>query len=636
MANWRSEIGLNLCVGVLWWALLGLAVWIYWPGLDGPALLDDSVNLSPLEIVKTEPKYWRDAIFGNASGPSGRPVAMASFVVGFVLDYGDVRSGKYVNLMLHLLNANVLFWLVYLLVKRIEPHAALYAMLASALWLLNPLLTSTVLYLIQRMASLCTLWIFVGLLIYVKARLTFALRDIRFVIAMLFWILCLIAAVFTKENGALLVPITLLVEVAVLQFRSPYDGDSKIFRRVIQVFSSIAFLIVIGWFILNVEPITASFAFRGFTLGERLLTESRIVWSSVGQYFSPLSTGFGVYHDDIEVSKNLLHPLTTLLAVLGWLLIIAFACYAVVRKKMVFPALGGLVFLVGHSIESTVFPLELYFEHRNYLAGLGLTILFAGILVWLAKNVEINPALLASVAAGYIFSFVPSLARETEIWSDRLLLTMNSVNHHPESVRANLEWARILAERGQFDLALQYTGRAHAAESVPAERKKLLVSLHRMMMHCIANKSLDQTDAGSIAENWLHWHDYRSTMALESLINMGQEGICAKRSMLELSHLFWSIVEQFGFVLFDPRTLANLARMEGNLGNFKIAVNYAKAWVERSPENAKALLMMAYFAGNAGAEQDYQWALAALRGLDERKKLSLGDQDSYKSLIKLP
>jgi len=40
-----SSLWLGLCL----YALVGLALWVYWPGLDGPFLFDDFANLSALD-----------------------------------------------------------------------------------------------------------------------------------------------------------------------------------------------------------------------------------------------------------------------------------------------------------------------------------------------------------------------------------------------------------------------------------------------------------------------------------------------------------------------------------------------------------------------------------------------------------
>lgn len=637
MANWRYKTAQHFCFGILWWCLLATAAWIYAPGLAGPTLLDDSVNLAPLATLKVEPQYWVDATLGNRSGAFGRPVAMATFVAQYVLGYDDVWYGKYLNLILHLLNASILCWLVYLLVAVLEPHsAAMYAVLGSGTWLLSPLLTSTVLYLIQRMASLCTLWILLGMLLYVKARMSFGLRDIRFTAAILCWCLCLLFAVFTKENGVLLAPMTFAVEWCLLQFKSSSEGDSVIFKKMALGFAGLVASLVIGWLALNYRDISNSFAFRGFTLGERLLTEARILWVSVADYFYPFSRRFGVYHDDIIVSRGLMHPASTFFSVVGWLLAIALACMALATRKLVLPALGALLFLLGHSLESTIFPLELYFEHRNYLAASGLVVFFAGLSNALAKRVALHPGWIAASVLFYIACIQVPLAREVGIWSDRTLFAMSAVNRHPESTRANLEWAKVLAENNELELSMQYVSRSYVSERISSEQRELLLKLSRLMMMCTARKPFAPADIKMLEELWPKWHDYRSTVALEVLVNMGREEGCPARNVLQMSDGFWGLMQAGGPAMFDPRALASLARLEGGLEHYDRALAYARSWALRSPAEPKVWIMIAYFAGSSGKEEDYKQAMDKLLSMEEQEKLSLGDRDSVHALIRRP
>ena len=64
---------------------------------------------------------------------------------------------------------------------------------------------------------------------------------------------------------------------------------------------------------------------------------------------------------------------------------IAFALLLVWRWGR-YLAFGIAWFLVGHSIESTVFSLELYFEHRNYFPGVGLFLLAGVLFALVARN----------------------------------------------------------------------------------------------------------------------------------------------------------------------------------------------------------------------------------------------------------
>src|SRR5690606_470084 len=87
----------------------------------------------------------------------------------------DSWGYKYHNLLIHLLNGLLLFWLLQKLLPRLAPQitpetTVAIAGLTVATWLLHPLLMSTVLYAVQRMAQLSALFTLAALLCYVFAR----------------------------------------------------------------------------------------------------------------------------------------------------------------------------------------------------------------------------------------------------------------------------------------------------------------------------------------------------------------------------------------------------------------------------------------------------------------------------------
>lgn len=59
----------EVAAGLLLWGLLVLCAWLYWPGLGGPAMLDDGVNLRVIYSLQESPEYLRDVVLGNSSGP---------------------------------------------------------------------------------------------------------------------------------------------------------------------------------------------------------------------------------------------------------------------------------------------------------------------------------------------------------------------------------------------------------------------------------------------------------------------------------------------------------------------------------------------------------------------------------------
>jgi hypothetical protein len=98
--------------------VLGLTLLVYWAGLSGPLLLDDLPQLNGLiaQGASDTATLIRNYIV-STSGPLGRPVAMASFIGDAVTHGPDIWWWKYNNVMFHLINGLLVFWLTALLVQ---------------------------------------------------------------------------------------------------------------------------------------------------------------------------------------------------------------------------------------------------------------------------------------------------------------------------------------------------------------------------------------------------------------------------------------------------------------------------------------------------------------------------------------
>src|SRR3569833_3591035 len=113
-----------------------------------------------------------------------------------------------------------------------------------------------------------------------------------------------------------------------------------------------------------------AYALRDFTFTERVLTEPRILFSYIHGLLLPDGGRFGLYHDDYPLSQNLISPFSTLLSILSWgiLVLIPLAIRYDVARWLSF---GIIFFLAGLALDSSLLPLELYFEDRYYLPGYG-------------------------------------------------------------------------------------------------------------------------------------------------------------------------------------------------------------------------------------------------------------------------
>lgn len=356
--------------------LLAGILFLYWPGLYGELVVDDLPNLMPLGDLASGAISWQDVIFSNYSGPLGRPLSMLSFVLDLQLGDNAVFQFKRTNLFLHLLCGILIYRFSYLLfVQRGELPAeqcSWWALLVTSIWLTAPLFASTVLYVIQRMTQLATMFCLIGILAYVHGRKMLQ-RNFRvgLIWTLSAYLIAWPAAILSKENGVLL-PL-LLSTVEVFWFGCTPAG--KIRNTLLTLHGFFALVPVVGgalWVVTHWESLQASYSNRSFTLSERILTESRILWDYIRQLLVPDGLRMGVIQDDYLKSTGWTTPSTTWMSIAGWLLLIA-ACVKWRQSKYVHGVAFGVVFyLCGHLLESTVFPLELYFEHRNYLPAIGL------------------------------------------------------------------------------------------------------------------------------------------------------------------------------------------------------------------------------------------------------------------------
>lgn len=453
--------------------VMALAAVLYLPGLNGPWLLDDFYNLGPFLQHATGNAPYRDIIFSNPSGPLGRSVAMASFAANHALGLFDTAALKATNLALHLVNGLLLFALLHALFTRRPPTTrlapALLAAILAGWWLLLPLHISTVLYIVQRMTELATLFSLATALAFVHGRIALPAhpgRALALIGASLF--LCFPLALFAKESAATILASLVLIELFFFQT-----------RPVRPVLTLLALILLASFVVLALAPpdrLANAYLGREFSLAERLLSQPRALWSYAHSLFLPGGGSVGVFHDDFLPSRSLTLPATTLPALLGLIGLVGLALRQADSSRWWPVAFGLAFFLAGHLIESTFISLELYFEHRNYLpsAGLLLAVAVIALNAWPARL-----SLLAVVAGLYLALIATTTAQRTFIWGNEALLLETSVINHPHSVGAVTNLGEYLFERDPAH-ALQTV--AKAAEAAPASSDVL--SLQLLSMYC--------------------------------------------------------------------------------------------------------------------------------------------------------
>ncbi len=451
----RAPKGTVLAGAILAGLALGVAG-IYLPGLHSALLLDDYQNLQSLDALG-ESAGWGDLLayaMTDVSGPLGRPVSLLTFAVQHGAWPDNPAAFKAANLSLHLATGGLLFVFFILageLAGLTRKGALAAALGASALWLLAPLHVSTVLYTVQRMTILSAFFSVASMVAWLHGRAMLAAkRSGGWVWVSLGLGIGGALAVFSKETGVML-PLFLLVLDGTLLRKLPAPAGWRVWKA---IFLWGPLLAMAGVFAVRFSDwVAPGYALRDFTLGERMLTEPRVLMDYLRMALLPTPNGLGLFHDDYGVSRGLSEPGSTLPA-LFFITGLAFAGWKMRRRWPVF-SFGVLWFLGGHLLESTFLPLELYFEHRNYLPLAGLYFAFAllGEKAW--ERVQ-TPRFRRGVAVTgvlWLMMFGWITWNECRLWGNPLLQAEVWHKHHPASIRARERMGSVWAIAGEYQRA---------------------------------------------------------------------------------------------------------------------------------------------------------------------------------------
>jgi len=393
-------------------SLLLVAYLIYSAGLRGTFLFDDFANLPALGAtgpVDTWPAFWRYITSGEAD-PTGRPLALLSFLIDAHNWPAEPYPFKRTNLLLHLLNGVLLAWLLRRLGRLLpavaansagvdaQTHSArgrvllrvdMAAILGTAFWLLHPLFVSTTLYVIQREAMLPATCALIGLILWLDGRERLQRGHWRLGACVL-----LLGAggfellgVLAKANGLLLPLYILLIEYLLLRPSQPVQSKLplsiaavRVYRGVLLWFVWLPAALIVGYLLIQGwHGLTQGLGpLRPWTLGQRLLTEPRILLDYLRLLWLPQPFTSGLFNDQIQVSTSLFAPTSTLPSMLGMFGLLALAGW--LRRRFPAVALAILFFFAGQLMESSTIALELYYEHRNYVPAM---LMFWPLALWL-------------------------------------------------------------------------------------------------------------------------------------------------------------------------------------------------------------------------------------------------------------
>jgi tetratricopeptide (TPR) repeat protein len=441
-----------LRIGIYLFILIAL---IYSNTLDADWHLDDYDNIllnRNIQIESLAPESLGKAVYVPFPGGEriARPLPMLSFALNWYAHGTNPHGYHLVNITLHFMSALFLYLTIAALLQkapRLKPEysgqAQAIALLAVICWAVNPVQTQAVTYIVQRMTAMAAMFYLLSLYFYVQGRLCpkYWHRYAWWLGSMAAWT----AGMASKENAVLL-PLAVALTEAVFFI----NWERLENHRRLWIASILGLLCLAASAVMlshgQLDWILRGYENRPFSLTERLLTQPRVIWYYLSLLVYPIPFRLSIEHD-FTISTGLLQPWTTLPALIGiaGLLIVGFLWMR--RKPLLSFAL--LFFLLNHVVESTILPLEMVFEHRNYLPSL---FLFAPIAAGAVKLMTVyrrNRRSMFYIVVGFGICLIIGWGTGTyirnQVWATEGTLWQDALAKAPQSQRSlhNLAWAHF-------------------------------------------------------------------------------------------------------------------------------------------------------------------------------------------------
>ncbi len=548
---------------------------IYWVGLTGPFLLDDTPNLLVISQLPANPTL-ADILYLASTGFAGilgRSVSVFSFLLQHE-SWPNPYNFKFVNLLLHLLNGCLLTLCCIAISKQWRQQAVSgFAFLSlSFIWLAHPIQVSTVLYVVQRMTLLSTMFSLMAILAYLAGRQLIHQERLKSGLFVMVAGLTLFTAlaVISKENGVLV-----FLYVLVLEFTLFADAEqAAVLRKFRRVLLTVTIVVGLLGLLLTMPSTLEGYELKPFSFQERVLTQFPVLLIYIANIALLMPNYFGVFHDDLATAQGPLLWISMVMIV--GLIALAF----IKRRQWPLFAFAVLWFFAGHALESTFLPLEYYFEHRNYLPLLGpvfaVVIYFNDILPRL-QSVHRNTVLVVLTIALLFMSFIT--VRQTTLWGNGLEQAIAAAEQHPYSPRAQFNLVEKLSADGQFQAAFDY----HMSVIEP-QQISISPYIRWLEFSCLLPGIEFPEDEVLRSQASQSPHDYGAVFSLNNLVFGVLENRCPSAPISKLQLVLEQLVSNANFAVSEADLEFYQALLQAAAGNFPEAAASAADSFQLRPD----------------------------------------------------
>ena len=406
-----------------------------------------------------------------------RPLTEITFALNYHFGGLEVSGFHQFNLAIHILSAFIVYFLALILFRRLGPsnddsssgwyRSVIPAAFTALIFVLHPVQTQAVTYIVQRYASMAAMFYLAAVLCYILGRqamqawagaVSIGIRHyVPFKSIALFFLCFLFGlASFLSKQIALSLPLAILL-IEYLLFDRTWSGWKKKLAVMVPVFTGFLLFVLYSAGVLQGDISLGRILEETDQRTRETLEVGRLQY--LFTQFEVVAIYLGILIWPANLSLDYMYPYVddffqgwTFWALILHLVLISAAVF--MRRSFPLVTMGILWFYITLSVESSLIPItDVLFEHRLYLPMFG----FAVIAGWAFLEVYRRwqaPAIVLSLSLLMLLS-VATYQRNT-VWQSPVSLWADTIEARPENPRAHNNLGQALEDRQRMQEAFHH------------------------------------------------------------------------------------------------------------------------------------------------------------------------------------